>query len=76
MSLSPTLAPADSQPDRLLRLCDVVALTALSRATIYRQVAAGSFPAPVKIAGASRWPASEVAGFIDALKSERAGSRA
>ena len=51
--LSPV--PAETHPERLLRLSDVVELTALSRATVYRQVAAGSFPAPVKIAGASRW---------------------
>jgi prophage regulatory protein len=61
--------------DRLLRLGDVIQLTALSRATVYRQVAAGSFPAPVKIASASRWPESEVARFVERLKSDREGNR-
>jgi prophage regulatory protein len=75
MSLSASPVRAETRPDRLLRLDDVVELTALSRATVYRQVAAGNFPAPVKIAGASRWSESEVARFIEALKSGREGNR-
>ena len=57
---------------RLLRMSDVVDLTALSRATIYRQITAGSFPVPIKIAGASRWLASEVTAFIEGRVAERA----
>jgi predicted DNA-binding transcriptional regulator AlpA len=49
----------------------VLELTALSRATIYREITAGHFPAPVKIAGASRWPISEVADYIEARKTAR-----
>ncbi len=75
MSHSPTPATAETQPDRLLRLSDVVKLLSLSSATVYRQVAAGAFPAPVKIAGASRWRASEVARFIETLTVDSRGHR-
>ena len=39
--------------DRLLAMPAVVHLTSLSKATVYRKVADGSFPAPLKI-GKSR----------------------
>jgi predicted DNA-binding transcriptional regulator AlpA len=61
--------------ERLLRMSDVVEMTVLSRATIYRHVAAGTFLAPVKIAGAARWQASAVARFIEALTSANEGNR-
>jgi len=35
--------------DRILRQKDVQDITGLSRSTIYRQVNAGTFPAPVKL---------------------------
>jgi predicted DNA-binding transcriptional regulator AlpA len=35
-------------------------------------VCAGSFPKPIKIGGASRWSASELAAYIEARKSARA----
>ena len=66
--LNTTTQPA---PERLLRLHDLLELTALSRATIYREISAGNFPAPIKIAGASRWPASEVTLYIEGRKSAR-----
>ncbi|MCB1403171.1 MAG: AlpA family phage regulatory protein [Rhodobacteraceae bacterium] len=75
ITLSPAPATAESQADRLLRLSDVVELMSLCRATVYRMVATGSFPAPVKIAGASRWRASEVARFIEALAAGSRGPR-
>jgi prophage regulatory protein len=59
-------------PDRLLRMQDLLDITGLSRATVYRAVCAGSFPKPIKIGGASRWPASELAAYIEARKSARA----
>lgn len=37
-------------PDRILRLRTVLDLTGLSRATLYRKVKEGSFPAQVQIA--------------------------
>ena len=52
---------------RLLTLQDVVGLTALIRATIYREVAAGRLPRPVKIGRLSRWRAGDVDTYIASL---------
>lgn len=57
----PTIASNDAPPPgRFLRIADVVASTGFSRATLYRWIEAGTFPAPVKIGAASRWIESEV----------------
>ena len=53
--------------DRLLRLSEVQARTALSSTTIYRKMREGSFPEPLKIgARAVRWPESEVEAWLAA----------
>ena len=57
--------------DRLLSLREVIQLTGMSRATVYRRMGDGSFPCPVKNGRMSRWPASEVDRFIEASKSAR-----
>ena len=62
---------ANADPDYLIRLSEVMAMTSLSRATIYRMVGRGEFPQPTKCGSASRWPLSEVAGFVEARKSAR-----
>ena len=51
--------------DRLLPMTKVMDLTSLSKATVYRKVADGSFPAPFKI-GKSRvaWLEADIAGWI------------
>lgn len=36
-------------PDRFLRLPEVLERTSLSRATLYRKIAAGTFPPQIKI---------------------------
>ena len=63
--------PLPTSLDRLLRLSDLVELTALSRATIYRLMNAGSFPPPIRIGGINRWPAHELVEFIEAHKATR-----
>jgi prophage regulatory protein len=62
MSDLPQISPL---PPRLLRLRDLIDLTALSRATIYREMNAGRFPPPIKIGGANRWPLAEITAFIE-----------
>lgn len=48
------------------RMKDVIRITALSRPTLYRRIAAGRFPAPVKLGGrASGWPAQALQAWID-----------
>lgn len=37
-------------PDRIIRIKTVLALTGVSRATLYRKINAGSFPRQIKIA--------------------------
>ena len=58
-------------PDRIVRLKTVLARTGLSRSTIYRKIAEGTFPAQIRISinGAGwresdidRWVADPVAG--------------
>ncbi len=51
--------------DRLLPLREVVALTSLSRSSVYRMVKSGSLPPPLK-AGKSRiaWRASSIARWL------------
>jgi excisionase family DNA binding protein len=50
--------------DSLIPIADVAAATSMSRATIYRAVKAGTFPAPAKIGGMSRWSRQEIEAWI------------
>lgn len=53
------------QPERFLRINDVVARTALSRSHIYALIGREQFPAPRKLgAKCSRWIESEVDAWI------------
>jgi len=64
MSHNATHAP-DAGALALERLPAVKARTGLSRTEIYRRIAFGQFPAPVKLgARASAWIAGEVDGWI------------
>lgn len=48
------------------RLRDVARITALSRSTIYRRIAEGRFPAPVRLGGkASGWAREALQRWID-----------
>ena len=53
-------------PDRIIRLKTVLARTGLSRSTMYRKIAEGTFPSQVKISihGAG-WRESAVNRWID-----------
>ena len=51
--------------EKLMRRRDVEELTGLSRASIYRLIAEGEFPRPVRVsATAVRWRASDIAVWI------------
>ena len=57
---------------RILRRREVELVTQLSKASIYRQMHAGSFPQPVKLGErAVGWRADEISGWIETR--ERAG---
>lgn len=58
-------APSDVTP-AYYRIRDVVRLTALSRPTLYRRIAAGRFPPPVRLGGrACGWAAQALQRWID-----------
>jgi prophage regulatory protein len=62
MQPSPSKA---AQPERLLRLPDVEALTGLKKSSIYVAMRRGEFPQPVKLSRrAVCWPLSTVQGWI------------
>lgn len=71
----PTAQDAGPPPERLLRMVDVRAYTGVSASQVYRLIAAGDFPPPVKLYGkASAWPESEVQAWIAArIQSSRGG---
>lgn len=59
MNSQPTAAPV--APGRFLKISDVARETSLHRATIYRRVAKGEFPAPQLIGGGRvAWRESDI----------------
>ena len=49
------------QPDRIIRFNTVRARTGLSRSTIYRKIAEGTFPAQIKIStNGAGWKESDI----------------
>jgi prophage regulatory protein len=53
------------EPDRIIRLKTILARTGLSRSTIYRKIAEGSFPAQLKIStNGSGWHESDIDRWI------------
>ena len=68
--------PEDAGPPavRILRLSQVLALTGLSRSTLYELVAEGSFPSPIELhAGAAGWFEAEVHAWIRRRVAESRG---
>jgi predicted DNA-binding transcriptional regulator AlpA len=61
-------ADNDDVGDRLLTLAEVEAILSLKKSKIYSMIAAGEFPAALKIGGATRWSSREVVRWIEALK--------
>ncbi|MFB9980656.1 helix-turn-helix transcriptional regulator [Mesorhizobium kowhaii] len=50
-----------SEPDRIIRLRTVLDRTGLSRSTIYRKIAEGTFPAQIKISiNGAGWKESDI----------------
>jgi prophage regulatory protein len=53
------------EPDRIIRLKTVLARTGLSRSTIYRKIAEGTFPAQLKISkNGAGWHESDINRWI------------
>lgn len=63
---APALSPSRHHT-RLLRLPEVLALTAMSRSEVYRRIAAKSFPTPIKLGPRlSAWSEEAVHAWIAA----------
>ena len=69
------VATAAGEPLTLLRLREVCRRTGKSRSEVYRRIAAGDFPQPVKLGErASAWPEHEVSAWIaDRIAARDAG---
>ena len=70
-----TKAPSGTVPlytDRLLTLDHTAAQLAVSRRTLYRMIASGEFPRPVRIGGSRRVVHAELIEFLDRAKQRRA----
>jgi len=50
--------------EHLLKIDAVLSKLAISRATLYKCIAAGHIPAPRKLGSASRWRASDIASVM------------
>jgi len=58
----------DVASDRLLPLAVVADRTSLSKATLYRMIAAGQFPRPLQVGPNSvRWRESDLKSWMEAL---------
>ena len=54
--------------DRLLKVDEIALICGMSKSTIYRRVADGSFPAPIRVGvRAARWRRSEINQWIESL---------
>lgn len=68
LTIQPFDLEADMQTEKLLQQKDVSQVTSCSRATIYRGVRAGTFPAPVRITERRvAWRETDVQAWIQSL---------
>jgi prophage regulatory protein len=65
---------ASRQPQRLLRLHEVINICGLGRSKIYQAIRADAFPAPVKLFGrSSAWVSSEIDAWVTSVVQGRDG---
>jgi len=62
------------EPDRIIRLKTVLARTGLSRSTIYRKIAKGTFPPQIRITGAAGMSPTSTAGLLIPSHGDRSAS--
>jgi predicted DNA-binding transcriptional regulator AlpA len=68
------IADRTTLSDPLLNIRESAELTGISTATLWRRVADGTFPKPVKLGSLSRWPRSELVAALERLKDRRAAA--
>jgi predicted DNA-binding transcriptional regulator AlpA len=70
---SPRRLTDSPAPDRLLTVREVAAWLGVSTRTVYRLVAAGTFPPPIRYSHkTARWFGSDVRRHLERLRKERA----
>ena len=57
--------------EELIDIATLCQRVSLSRCTIYRQIASGNFPAPLKIGRAARWRGEAIDGWITRLAEQK-----
>jgi predicted DNA-binding transcriptional regulator AlpA len=62
------------EPSLLLDMAGVVALSGLSKSSVYRSLAGGGFPKPCDTPSGPRWRRSDVLKWIERLKPARGRS--
>jgi prophage regulatory protein len=75
VDLSTQSSVGEVRLSRLLRLAEVLNLTALGRTATYALIARGDFPPPIKVGRTSRWVEQEVEDWICRLMQERGNER-
>ncbi|MGK9053374.1 helix-turn-helix transcriptional regulator [Neorhizobium petrolearium] len=61
--------------DPLLTKKEAAEILKISVPTLYRRVADGTLPKPLKIGALSKWPLSDIVGLIENAKAARQGDR-
>lgn len=64
-------AESDNVGERMLTLDKVAELLSVAKRTVYRLIAQGVFPKPLKVGHSVRIPVSDVSEYIERLKQER-----
>ena len=67
----PPAAPAGAEGHLLLTLDETAQSLSISKRTLNRLIAGGTFPAPLKIGRASRIAREDIAGYLETLRRER-----
>lgn len=62
---------AATNSEALVTINTIVNMLQRSKASIYRDIAIGDFPKPLKLGHSSRWRHSEVEAYIQSLANER-----
>jgi predicted DNA-binding transcriptional regulator AlpA len=58
-------------PPTLISMSTLTVMLQRSRASIYRDIARGDFPKPLKLGRSSRWPLADVEAYIANLSNDR-----
>lgn len=67
----PTIDAAVTVP-RMINAARVAYILDISERQLMRLVHAGTFPAPLRFGGSSRWEATEVAAYVERMRAARA----